>query len=454
MRMKNKEQGQILIVALTFMVVLLFLSGALLGFVGQNVLGTRASFSREQALQLAEAGIEKAIWQLNQGGSYTGESGSALAANTGEFDVAVTDISGGNKELAATGYVPSKANPRAIRVVKVELATGSTTVSFNHAMLVGTGGVYMKNNSKIHGGVYSNGPVQGDNDPRILSGDVVSAGSGGRIFGSLQIDASAYGHTIDSGVAVGGSVFSQEIDAITVGGNVFTNQALNCVVGGNIHYTTISGCTVGGTQNPGYPGEPDPDPVSFPISDEQIQEWKDAASAGGVITGNYELDGSDTASLGPKKITGNLLLSNNSKLTITGPIWVAGDITLQNSAEVILSPAYGNNSEALIADGLIKLKNNSLFTKAGEESYVLVISTSASSEAFEIENNNSSMIAYVPSGTLLAKNNANLFQATANRITLENNAELTYETGLANVNFSATQGGGWQVIRGTWRIVR
>ncbi|MFB3896214.1 MAG: hypothetical protein ACE14V_07925 [bacterium] len=61
-------------------------------------LGTVA-YHNTQALNLAEAGVEKAIYELNHtGGSYTGEKNTSLGA--GKFTVTVKSGQGGYKIMA------------------------------------------------------------------------------------------------------------------------------------------------------------------------------------------------------------------------------------------------------------------------------------------------------------------------------------------------------------------
>src|SRR3990167_5784839 len=110
MAKKNSSPGQVLIIVLLFFLIVLVVAGALFGFVFQNVRGTRLGLSGEQAMQLAEAGVDRAIWQLNEtAGAYAGETCTVLGA--GVFDVAVTTLSGSLNEITATCYIPSKVAP-------------------------------------------------------------------------------------------------------------------------------------------------------------------------------------------------------------------------------------------------------------------------------------------------------------------------------------------------------
>jgi len=448
--MKNSQSGQIIIIALTFMVVLVFLAGALLGFVGQNVLGTRGAVAGEQALQLADAGIDKAIWELNDtAGSYTGETGTVLGA--GVFDVTVTNVSSSIKEITAIGYVPNKSNPRKTVELKVQASIDTESVSFNFGLQVGDGGLKMENSSSVVGNVFSNGVIDGTQNARI-TGDAFSAGPTGRIFDDLQIDGNAHAHTIDDGVSVGGNALGQTMDDITVGGNVFTNSISNCTVGGNVDYTSISNCSVGGSQNPGYPGEPDPVPVALPITDEQISDWKTQAAAGGTIVGDYQLSGTDTATLGPKKITGKLTIQNSAKLTLSGPLWIQGDIELKNSAQILLDT--GKTSEVVVGDGSVEVQNNVVVVGTGSDKYVIMVTTSSADGAFQIKNSAAGLIVYAPNGEIEIQNGAAVRTGAADRIFIKNSSSVTYETGLASIQFSGGPGASWQVVRGTWREIK
>ena len=99
--MANRQSGQILIIAIIFLSVILLLIAGLSAYILQNVRAGRVAMASEQALMLADAGIDKAVWQLNQtGGSYSGETGTVLGSGT--FNVAVANISSSVKEVTVT----------------------------------------------------------------------------------------------------------------------------------------------------------------------------------------------------------------------------------------------------------------------------------------------------------------------------------------------------------------
>ena len=196
---------------------------------------------------------------------------------------------------------------------------------------------------------------------------------------------------------------------------------------------------------------PDPSPEAFPISDGNIEEWKSAAEDGEIINEDVNLSGS-SSSMGPTKINGNLTISNNYTLNITGTIWVTGDINISNGAVIRLSTSYGSNSGVIISDGVINISNNSTFSGSGQTgSYVMVLTTSSSSSAINVSNNAGTVILNAQKGTVSFANNAGAKSATAGQINLSNGATITYESGLVNINFSSGPSGGYDILN--WKEI-
>src|SRR3989344_3000005 len=159
-RMKN-QNGYIILFSLAFMGIMLLLSAALMGYTTLNLKSSRIFYVQNQALYLAEAGIDKAIYKLNQSSSYTGESNTALGP--GEFTVTVATIDSNTKRITATGYVPNSSKPTAVKTIKANATIDTTMIAFNNGVQGGLGGLQMDNNSKIIGNVFSNGNITGGN---------------------------------------------------------------------------------------------------------------------------------------------------------------------------------------------------------------------------------------------------------------------------------------------------
>jgi len=267
-------------------------------------------------------------------------------------------------------------------------------------------------------------------------------------YGSTWNDTSPSGLDAYFKIFLGGLTAS--IDNIIVGSGSTGDARAHTVTNSTVHGALY--CQSGSGNNKSCDTSlPDPSPESFPISDSNIEEWKDAAEAGGVISGDVSLS-SSSSSLGPKKINGNLTTTNNHILNVTGTIWVTGNINISNGAVVRLSPSYGSNSGVIISDGTIDVSNNATFSGSGQSgSYVLLVTTSNSGSAINVSNNAGTVVLNAQKGTINFANNAGAKSATGSQINMSNGATITYESGLINVNFSSGPSGGFDILN--WKEI-
>ncbi|MFH0795548.1 MAG: hypothetical protein V2A65_00630 [Candidatus Omnitrophota bacterium] len=143
LKKKKRQEGSILITAVITMAVLLTLGGAHLTMTLSEQRLTARTYRDVLAINLAEAGIEMAIWELNYGGAdfLSGEGWSGTDPTMtvtsfstadgeiiGDFTVTVTDPTGDNPVIEATGYFPSSSSPiMQERTVKVEGSRGASS---------------------------------------------------------------------------------------------------------------------------------------------------------------------------------------------------------------------------------------------------------------------------------------------------------------------------------------
>lgn len=434
------NRGYVLVMALVFLGIFATTSAAYLNSTTSFSKSTRYDVESAQALAVAEAGMDKAVYELNQNTSYSGEANTVIG--DGVFTVAVSNINSTSKQITVTGYVPNSSSPRATRIVKANVGIDNAVISFNYGVQSGVGGFQLDNTSSITGNVYSGGSVIGSSQNYIY-GDVISAGASGLVYG-IHATSSVYAHTIG-------------------------HASEATIIDKNAYYaTSMVNTTVGGTS---YPNSPDQVMAALPISDTQIGEWEALAEAGGTATctsGAYNIS-SGNVSLGPIKIPCDLIISNTSVVTLYGHIWVTGDIIIQNSALVKMAPSLGAENIAIIADNpadrinssKISVRNTASFQDSGTVgSFVLLVSQNNSAEnggsipAIELANSASAMVAYAAHGLIPLENSISLKEVTAYKIHLKNSANIKYDTGLANVIFDSGPGASWGFTPGTYVIVR
>lgn len=426
---KVGSEGTILI---TFVIMFTILAAVVLAVVFttlQNRTDIERSYYKAMAESAAEAGVDKALWELQRGNAaYNGELANAKIEGV-EFDVQVETINSNTKNIITTAYVPSKASPKYQKKVKVKISDepSTTGVAFRYGVQVGGLGVTMSNNAKVIGNVYSGGTITGANNAEI-TGDAFVSGPGNKLA-SVKVGHDGHAHTIQS-------------CNITHDAYYFSNS-------------TLVSTTVGGTK---HPASADPEPQNLPLSQAEINHWQEAAESGGTIEGNYLLTNSATASLGPKKINGNLTISNGATLTVTGTLWVTGNINFSNNAIIKLNSSYGANSGIILANNLdnkisygkVLVSNNVSISGSGNaKSFIMIVSTNTgstiASPAINAANNSTAVVYYATSGFIEVSNNARLRAVSGGGLHLSNGSQVQYDAGLADAHFADGPGGNWQV---------
>lgn len=392
----NKEKGRVIQynagqAALITVVLLLFVSLV----IGSGVSAIALKESRVSKLNArakesyftAESGAEDALYRIRKNMDYSATE--TLALNNTTAVTAITNTGANEKKIIAQGNSAS-----AIRNIDLRLKAGAGA-SFAYGAQIGDGGLEMDNTSRVNGSVFSNGNIVGNNSP-IITGDALLAGI-------------------------------STISGVTVQGNTQTNL----------------------------------DPVPMPISDAQLDAWEADAQAGGIITSPCPYKPADGSSLGPVKINCDVEIDGTKIVILTGTVWVKGNLEIENSAQLALDSSFGPNSGIIIArdpanqtgKGTITVQNSAQVLGSGTEgSYMLIVSRNISAEqggdteAIEVKNSSSAPVYYAPHGLVAIENNTNLKEVAAYKLHLKNNAEVTYETGLANAFFSSGPAGGWEII--------
>jgi Tfp pilus assembly protein PilV len=439
-KQSNHPRGQIILLALVFFAVFVTVATALIGSTVTYSMSERHAVAQAQALNLAEAALDRAAYQLNLNSNYTGETDTPLG--NGTFTIAVTNIDGVTKQITATGYVSSSTAVSAYRRIRAKVVKNSGAVTFHYGTQAGQGGIIFSNNAALIGNLYSNGNVIGSNGAYI-TGDTFVAGPTGSISGMC------IGGTGASCVNASGS------------GMASAHSITNSVVTGAVYCQTGSG-----NNKPCDTSQGDPAPENYPIDDTNITTWENDAAAGTVINGNYTIS-SGAATLGPTKIIGNLTISGSAVVTLNNTVWVTGNISFSGSgggARVKLANTYGSQSGLLIANGLISIGNNITFQDSGTSgSYIMLLSTSTCDEntaaapcgnqnAINVSNNAAIVIANAQQGTVNFANNASVKEVVGKTIRLKNNVVIQYGSGLPNTLFQSGPGGSWEFLPGTYAI--
>jgi len=141
---KKEECGVVLIVSLLITTAILILVVPFLFKLSAQYRNSSRTFDSLAAINLAEAGIERAIWELNHGdiSSWTGDNDlrtmtissiqAAGGTSVGDIELSVTNPDGVTPVVEATGKVPFSGDQTVDKTIRVVLERSGTSV-FDYA---------------------------------------------------------------------------------------------------------------------------------------------------------------------------------------------------------------------------------------------------------------------------------------------------------------------------------
>jgi hypothetical protein len=385
--------------------------------------------------QLAEAGLFKALFCLNStddakcggvaGPDYTGESD--IIVDTGRFTSTVTGT-GTERQLTVTGYTASGQR----KTLRADLSSlpPYSPIQFAGPVHGGGNGVLIYNQAVVRGGT-------------INADSSLTCGSNVTLYGNVSLSK-------------GGA----NVSYCGVQGNLHGHHVQSCTVSGNITYV---GTASGNTAYSITKIASNPAPVPMPQFD--LAYWQARAERGGVLYGTQSPAAG--ASLGPTKIVGDLTLGTGVNLTLTGPVWVTGTVTMNENSSISLHPSFDAYSSVLLGDnpanqatgGKIIVNPNAVVNGSGNaKSFILLVSTNTSlvdaNPALDIGNNAGGGLFYAVNGTVRVRNNASATAVAGSRVFIDQNGIVDSSSGLrdlTDIRLSVLPPGTWRVEGTSWR---
>jgi hypothetical protein len=256
-----------------------------------------------------------------------------------------------------------------------------------------------------------------------------------------------------------GSAWAHTVIGSTIEKNASSTILTNSEVRGiaNCDMAQSSGNTIIGPPStclsPSFNG---PLPFPEPISDSTINSLIADAQSGGTIAGNVSVAGNDVTNLGPTVITGDLRVEGNATLNVGGSIYVQGNARFRNNVVVKLDPSYGQKSGAIIVDGTVEAEGNSKYYGSGASnpnSYLVVISRNpsiATPDAIHMTYGayaDAKVVFYAAEGGIRiekqGQDSPSLSSVFGQRVQIEDDTVVNYETGVADIRFFVGPSGGW-----------
>ena len=245
----DPQSGMAMVLSMSVAFVVFTLGAVWIGLGTHQITATGREKLREQARNVAEAGLNVAMSRLTADATFNGVGLTAMAG--GEFEVTVLPVSldpdDTRRYIVSKGYAPTKANPnrQARRLEQqVELTFND---GFRYALFSSPGGITGANHMTVNGDVYASGDLVMANNSTV-SGSVTSLGS---VTTSNNTTIAGDMHAADN--------VTLDNPSTTVLGNVYAggNVAMTGHVKGNVQAGgTISGGTVDGSRSQNSPPPP------------------------------------------------------------------------------------------------------------------------------------------------------------------------------------------------------
>ncbi len=404
---KKQNKGAVMMVmTILFLVLSLIITFGVVNPTLRNIRMATDLLSSKQSLLLSDSGTSDAVYRLKNNLVLSGTE--VLSLNGSYATTTITNTAAGKLVVGEGNYHDYRRN------IEIEVNKGAG-VSFFYGVQTGNGGFTLSGNSQVNGNIYSNGNI-----------------TGGTVTGS----AVAAGGLIDDVVVGEGGVGYAHAHTIT-----------DSTVAGELKCKTGSG-----NNKDCDTSFDDPEPVGMPITDEQINEWKNEAADGTTITGNYSPVG--PVALGPTHITGDFTIRNT--VTMTGTIWVEGVLSFSGTkAKVVMdSSTFGSNSGVIIVDKYTSFTGGSQIESTGQTgSYVMLLVTSdcpasgwcGGNKAISASGNAGSVVLAAPYGTINFSGNSSAKEVVAHKVTTGGSVTIDYEQGLSNLNFVSGPSGGYYI---------
>ncbi len=402
---KNEEKGFVLIVGLVVMTVLLLLAVPFLYQLSFENKLTNKSYKSSAALSLAEAGVERAIWELNYGDISTWVGDSSLRTMgissfqtpdgkvIGDIEIRVEDPDGDNPVVSSAG-----------RVALVEsrvLYKGARVVLEEEKYKPWTNGIFGDEELEFSSNAYVDsydsrkGAYGGSN--MGSEGDV---GTNGTDYGDIDLDPNAriYGN------AVSGPESTPE-DVIILRGNAEIFGEMDSL-----------------SEPHAMPSVPLPEGLPY--------------------NGDYFLGGTDSDTIDQSGEYASFRLDSNAKVTI------AADVTLFITGEF----AMLSNSELDIADGVkvtiylggsfIQDSNTQINNLSEDPTSLLILGTDSFNGEMEWNSNSQLWCAvYAPKADVHFNSNAGFYGSiSAKSFDCDSNSIIHYDWALAALELDGCDG--------------
>ena len=333
--MKKAQKGSALIPFIIVLPMLILIAGYAMSLAVSSYRLAKRDQLHTHAQFATDAGIDYALQQINLDQNWAGTGAEVELLNDGSikttYQITVDNPDPDNKTVTAIGrtYRPvNAATPESSVKILVNLRP---IRSGDFSIVTGVGGLYLSNSAKIVGGdVFVNGEVSLINSAQIgLSTSPVNLDVAHQTCPNPP-DAT-YPQLCASGE--NGEPITIQNTAHIYGDVKANNQVSTAGM-------SMNGLLASSGVTPQSLPPHDRDAQKAAVAETQTDAWASCDSNTEVRTWPANL-----------KITGNVTIEKKCQITITGDVWITGNLDVSNSAQLIVADTLGATRPNIMVDG-------------------------------------------------------------------------------------------------------
>lgn len=347
----TNNSGMILVSVLVLTTVLMIIGFSLMSASSSQYYLANTDIASVNAIQVAEAGVEQSVKELNDSDSFNGYAVAQTLFNdqtqgTGTFTVEIADSPDDSnaKIITSTGKVYRYGQVKPVALKKIRVTVVGTS-SNGYSVHTGPGGLILGGSANItNSDVYVNGTIT-----------MTGAAKIGTASQPLKVYAANYacptgtspGPTYPQ-VCTSSQPISLAYSTIIYGTTCATGQTNT---GPNNNFKTgttglglVVGCTAPQVSTPTYDRAAQISAVTTTktSTDSSVDCTKWLSGIAFTRTWPANL-----------KLTGNVNIASSCDLTVTGNVYITGNLTVGGAAKIRVADSVGTNRPVIIVDGTI-----------------------------------------------------------------------------------------------------
>jgi len=407
LKKRKQEQGSILIISAFIMTFLLLMAVPFLFQLSTENRLSEKSYRSLAAISLAEAGVERAIWELNHGdiSTWSGDSSlrtmdissfQAAGENViGDIEIKITDPEGENPVVEATGSILHIGSEEVTGTIRVVLNGVMDTTKLFDFGVFGDEGIELRSQAEIDSYDSRFGEYGGTN-----ISDNGDTGTNATHIGAIYLNPNSriYGDVISG----------PESNPL----EVIVSRA----------HAQVSGESLALSSLKEMPVVSPPESLSF--------------------RGSLTVDGTSEITISESGEYTSFMTDDNSKVTITADVtlYITGDFSMLSNSQ--LEIAEGVNVNIYLGGSFTQASNTQVNNLSMDPTKLMVFGTDSFNGEMEWNSNTDFYGAvYAPKASIEHNSYASLYGSLAGRyLDLSSNSRVHYDEALSDLEFDMSDG--------------